>query len=211
MTVEADAAAGAAVTEGAGNMDGATAGIRGGGGMCRAVLVGLLLLVASAHCYPSEVGTIEEARSYLTEPGRAGQWVVITAKKRGRYVQCANMEDFLRCPFPVWIHAVPTARFTATNSSRGTPYPEVPGATKKVYITAADVTALKNAVGEQGLEPVDVYNQVVDEHERIVGTSYDVVVVLEPPYEQFVPLVRHIFEAAWGVGSDAELEFETDR
>jgi len=120
------------------------------------------------------------------------------------------MKDFLMCPVPVWLKALPEAKRTASKKSRGTPFAEVPGSKAKQYISPQKVLFLKETLKRNGLKAEDVYSQVVDERGRVVGTSYDVRVVLELSFKGFVPLVEDILRSVWDTTKQDGYAFGTD-
>lgn len=173
-------------------------------------LVFVVLLTVAGPCRSGEIDSIEKAWAYLTAPSRSDQWIVIESKKNGRYVQCANMGEFLNCPFPVWRKALPTAKRTAVKTSRRTPFPDVAGSRTREYISRTEVPLLKEAIAQQGLKPEDVFSQVVDERGRIVGTSYEIVVILNPSFSRFTSFVQHVLNAVWGGTPEDGYTIETD-
>ena len=170
----------------------------------------VVLLTVTGPCCSSEIDSIEKAWAYLTAPSRSDQWIVIESKKNGRYVQCANMGEFLKCPFPVWLKALPTAKRTAVKTSRGTPFPDVAGSRMREYIAHTEIALLKEAIAKQGLKPEDVFSQVVDERGRIVGTSHDIVVILKPSFSRFASFVQHVLNTVWGGTAEDGYTIETD-
>ena len=155
------------------------------------------LLIFSAVCTSSEIRSLEEAWSYLNATINTHQRVVIESKKNGRYVQCENMGSFLKCPFPVWAKVLPNVELTRQKAARGSPYPEVAGSKRYEYITPIEIAVLKNIIRENRLTPDDVYISLVDQKGKVVGSSYDIVVIIEPSYKYFTLFVQNILEKVW--------------
>src|SRR4051812_48084237 len=117
------------------------------------------MLVATGTCNAADVGSIDEAWAYLTNVGQSQQWVVISSKKNDGFVQCARMDGFVRCEFPIWLKISPEAKKIAPKNSRGTPFPEIPGTRLNQYMSPQQVTILKKTVVGHGLRAQDTYSQ----------------------------------------------------
>jgi hypothetical protein len=171
----------------------------------------LLLLSMGASASPAQdVRTPDAAWAYLTRRDRSDQWVVIASKKNKGYMQCQNMGEFILCPFPVWLKVLPGVKRTRPEKSRGSPFPEVPGSKTKHYMFLPKAPILKETLRRHGLKGEDVYSQAVDENGRLVGTSYEVRVVLEFGFKDFTPLVEDVLRSVWDTSKQDGYAYRLD-
>jgi len=174
------------------------------------LLISIFLM--SAGCATAQVDSPSRAWSYLTAGDASLRWVIVSSKKNPyAYVQCENMRTFVRCPFPAWSRVTPGERRTRPTNLRGTPYPDVPGAKLSEYLSPQKVAALKKLLARLGLKPVDVYSQAVNPRGAIVGTTYDVTVVLELDFAGFERLVKEVLVEIFETAPNDGYQYETGR
>jgi hypothetical protein len=154
--------------------------------------IALLLLLLPAHAL-AEVNSTGSAWTFLSDRKSTLQWVIISSTKNEGYVQCENMRTVIRCPFPVWAKVLPGQARTRAAASRDTAFPEVDGARLNQYLSAERLASLKRVLARVGVKPEDAYSRMVNARGAVVGTSYDVIVVLKPTYANFDRLVSEVF------------------
>lgn len=171
-------------------------------------LIATFLLSHSATLF-ADVISSSEAWSYLTAPNSNLHWVVISTQNNGSYLQCENIRTVIRCPFPVWAKLVPGDRQTKPVNSRDTPFPEISGSELIEYIPAKKIPSLKKTLTRLGLKPNDVYSQAINRKRSVVGTSYDVTVILEMNYKGFDLFVQSVFSELGETASVDTYKYET--
>ena len=169
------------------------------------------LLSFSLLARAADMRSPSDAWRYLIEARQAEPWVVVSSPKSRGYIQCKNMGTFVACPFPVSLAIKPGISQTRVQSKQRMPYPAVAGATvTNAYLPAQQVSILKAVLRKLGLKPEDVYGQVIDEQRRIVGTSYDVSIVLDPSYKDFERLVMEVLREVWQAMPEDGYLYEKD-
>ena len=153
---------------------------------------------------------IDKVWEYLAKREYSSQWVVISIDGNKGYFQCERYEEYLRCPFPVWVKLLPSAKFYAPISAQGSPHPELEGAETKTYMKSSQAKTLIKLLTDEKLEFVEVYNQLEDEKGTAAGTNYDVVLVLELNYVSFEKLVEKVLGTVWGASITGNYLIETD-
>ena len=98
----------------------------------------LCVVFAASSGFATNIKSVDDAWAYLTDSGLKDQWVVI-ALANGRYVQCANMGDFISCPFPVWMQTMPGVKQVRPVKTQQSPFSALPGSETKEYVSASDV------------------------------------------------------------------------
>lgn len=169
----------------------------------------LCFFLAASSGFAKNIESVDDAWAYLTDSGLKHQWVVI-ALANGRYMQCANMGDYISCPFPVWIQKMPGVKQVKLVKTQQSPFPAPPGSETKEYLSGSDVAKLKNIAASAKLETADVYHQLADANGKLVGTAADFVMVLEMDYQNFNRLVDAVFSKAWPKSATEKYNFVTD-
>jgi hypothetical protein len=150
------------------------------------------LFLFGAPSIHAQVDSTTSAWGYLTDRNSSLQWVIISSKRNNGYVQCENVRTFVRCEFPVWAKILPGERRTKPVGLRGSAYPDVSGAKLNEYLSGAQLAALKKTLARMRIKPEDVHSQAVNPRGAVVGTSYDVAVVLELAFEDFDRFVTDV-------------------
>ena len=177
-------------------------------GMRLAVLI--VLLGHWCICSAGQITSIDDAWMYLAKPGKVDRWVVIGSQKNKGYIQCERMRDFILCPFPVWAKVLPGPKQVVPRKPRPTPYPEVSGSRNEEYIPSNKVLLLKQTLKRHRIDAEDVYTQLLDEKGRVVGTAYDIRIVLELDFDKFVPVVQDILQRVWDTPKQDGYKFDSD-
>jgi hypothetical protein len=171
----------------------------------------LAFLAYAATGGAEQIKSPREAWIYLSQPNKSARWVLIASTRNDGYFQCENLDTFVRCPVPIWIKRLPveSKRYASTNS-RSMPHPDIAGSELRRFLTDAQATAAKNAFRRLNLAPDDVYSQIHDERRRIVGTAYDIGIVLKLDFREFEKLVEAYMLAVWGTSIKDGYTYETD-
>jgi len=171
-----------------------------------------LLGFASAPVLSEEVSSTAEAWRYLTRPGQSKQWLIVSSKRSDNYyVQCENVRTYILCPFPIWAKIAPGEKYLKPSGSRASPFPDVPNTQLRQYLTPQQVAALKKTLTGLGLKPVDVYQQMINQNDKLVGTAYDVRVVLEMDYRGFDSLVSSAMSTLWQASPKEGYNYQTGK
>ena len=174
-----------------------------------AALVTTTLLFAPCAAGAEELSSHRQAWQHLVSDTSGSAWVVISAAD-DQFIQCANMGDFIRCPFPVSVSVKPGTDLTTTIENRLQPFPELPGSERVEYISAERTAAIRQALERRHQQVYDVYGRLADEHGQEVGTSHDLVIALDLDYADFETLVNGVFADVWGVGPGQHYTYLTE-
>ena len=172
------------------------------------ILSAILYFGVSGACLAGS--QIDNVWEYLTKKKYSSQWAVISIDGNKGYLQCERYEDYLRCPFPVWVKLLPSAEFYAPISAQGSPYPELEGTETKTYMKSSQAKTLIKLLEDEKLEIAEVYSQLEDEKGAAAGTNYDVVLILELTYANFENLVEKVLSTVWGASITGDYLIETD-
>ena len=172
-------------------------------------LITILLLTISNYSFAGQVNSATDTWNYLISKNKKYQWAVVSLS-RDQYIQCTNEIDYIRCPFPVSVNFTRKPKQFKMIKPRPKPYPIAPNSKQINYLTGTEVNKIKNTLKELNLESFDVYSKIVDENEKAVGSSYDIVLILELDYKHFNLLVNKLFKNVWGASKQQKYFYETD-